>query len=273
MIETLAIGPLPFFRPRFRGASLAVPRSSEHFTRPFRYHFALIPPGHRFNVAQQKGGERMTAPKKLDQPPKYWDRLFAPSSCLAMITTVDAQGRVNAASYGTCTRVHHEPVFISFTANVGADNANNILVGSDFVVNLPRWERESLEKVRVVGLPFEPGISEIDKAGLTALPSTIVKPPRIAECSRHFECKVEWTKEWSQRLMVVGRVVAASVDADCVDAEGYVLWDKVKSAHYCGAPYGGRFVAAYETMAADVPYDGPEVEAFIARERALFKEH
>jgi flavin reductase (DIM6/NTAB) family NADH-FMN oxidoreductase RutF len=273
MIETLAIGPLPFFRPRFRGASLAVPRSSEHFTRPFRYHFALIPPGHRFNVAQQKGGERMTAPKKLDQPPKYWDRLFAPSSCLAMITTVDAQGRVNAASYGTCTRVHHEPVFISFTANVGADNANNILVGSDFVVNLPRWERESLEKVRVVGLPFEPGISEIDKAGLTALPSTIVKPPRIAECSRHFECKVEWTKEWSRRLMVVGRVVAASVDADCVDAEGYVLWDKVKSAHYCGAPYGGRFVAAYETMAADVPYDGPEVEAFIARERALFKEH
>jgi flavin reductase (DIM6/NTAB) family NADH-FMN oxidoreductase RutF len=273
MIETLAIGPLPFFRPRFRGASLAVPRSSEHFTRPFRYHFALIPPGHRFNVAQQKGGERMTAPKKLDQPPKYWDRLFAPSSCLAMITTVDAQGRVNAASYGTCTRVHHEPVFISFTANVGADNANNILVGSDFVVNLPRWERESLEKVRVVGLPFEPGISEIDKAGLTALPSTIVKPPRIAECPRHFECKVEWTKEWSQRLMVVGRVVAASVDADCVDAEGYVLWDKVKSAHYCGAPYGGRFVAAYETMAADVPYDGPEVEAFIARERALFKEH
>jgi flavin reductase (DIM6/NTAB) family NADH-FMN oxidoreductase RutF len=273
MIETLAIGPLPFFRPRFRGASLAVPRSSEHFTRPFRYHFALIPPGHRFNVAQQKGGERMTAPKKLDQPPKYWDRLFAPSSCLAMITTVDAQGRVNAASYGTCTRVHHEPVFISFTANVGADNANNILAGSDFVVNLPRWERESLEKVRVVGLPFEPGISEIDKAGLTALPSTIVKPPRIAECSRHFECKVEWTKEWSQRLMVVGRVVAASVDADCVDAEGYVLWDKVKSAHYCGAPYGGRFVAAYETMAADVPYDGPEVEAFIARERALFKEH
>jgi flavin reductase (DIM6/NTAB) family NADH-FMN oxidoreductase RutF len=233
----------------------------------------LIPPGHRFNVAQQKGGERMTAPKKLDQPPKYWDRLFAPSSCLAMITTVDAQGRVNAASYGTCTRVHHEPVFISFTANVGADNANNILAGSDFVVNLPRWERESLEKVRVVGLPFEPGISEIDKAGLTALPSTIVKPPRIAECSRHFECKVEWTKEWSQRLMVVGRVVAASVDADCVDAEGYVLWDKVKSAHYCGAPYGGRFVAAYETMAADVPYDGPEVEAFIARGRALFKEH
>ncbi|HLI21404.1 MAG TPA: flavin reductase family protein [Stellaceae bacterium] len=215
----------------------------------------------------------MTAPKKLDQPKKYWDRLFAPSSCLAMITTVDAQGRVNAASYGTCTRVHHEPVYIAFTANIGADNANNILAGSEFVVNLPRWEKESLEKVRVVGLPFPPGVSELDKAGLTAIPSTIVKPPRIAECPRHFECQVEWTKEWSGRLMIVGKVVAASVDADCVDAEGYILWDKVKSAHYCGAPYGGQFVAAYDKMAADIPYHGPEVEAFLARERAMFKEH
>jgi hypothetical protein len=52
------------------------------------------------NVAG-KGEAPMTEKKKLDQPPKYWDRLFAPSSCLAMITTVDAQGRVNAASYGT----------------------------------------------------------------------------------------------------------------------------------------------------------------------------
>ena len=215
----------------------------------------------------------MSAQAKLDQPRKYWDRLFAPSSCLAMITTVDAQGRVNAASYGTCTRVHHEPVYVAFTANIGSDNANNVLATGEFVVNLPRFEPKSLEQVRVVGLPFAPGVSEIEKAGLTALPSTIVKPPRIAECPRHFECKVEWTKEWSQRLMVVGLVVAASVDADCVDKEGYVLWEKVKSAHYCGAPYGGQFVAAYEKMAVEVPYEGPEVAAFLAREHAMFKEH
>ena len=215
----------------------------------------------------------MSAPAKLDQPRKYWDRLFAPSSCLAMITTVDAQGRVNAASYGTCTRVHHEPVYIAFTANIGADNANNVLATGEFVVNLPRFEAKSLEQVRVVGLPFAPGVNEIEKAGLTALSSKIVKPPRIAECPRHFECKVEWTKEWSLRLMVVGLVVAASVDADCVDGEGYVRWEKVKSAHYCGAPYGGQFVAAYETMAVGVPYEGPEVAAFLARERAMFKEH
>lgn len=214
----------------------------------------------------------MAAPAKLDQPAKYWDRLFAPSSCLAMITTVDLQGRANAASFGTCTRVNHEPVHIAFTITIGKDSARNVLETGEFVANLPRFDRASLEKVRIVGLPFAHGVSEIEKAGLTALASAKVKPPRIAECPRHFECKVAWTREWLNRLMVCGEVVAASVDSDCVDAEGYVVWDRVKSAHYCGAPYGGRFVAAYETMAVETPYDGPEVALFREQERALFRE-
>ncbi len=211
-------------------------------------------------------------PEKLDQPAKFWDRLFAPSSCLAMITTVDPEGHVNAASYGTCTRVKHEPVYIAFTANVGSDTANNVVSTAEFVVNLPRFDVAGLEAVRVVGLPFAPGVNELEKAGLIALPSRRVKPPRIADCPRNFECKVEWTKEWAGRLMIVGEVVAASVDADCVDADGYLIWDRVRPAHYCGAPYGGRFVAAYETMAVGIPYQGPEVAEFLIRERAMFKE-
>lgn len=209
---------------------------------------------------------------KLDQPRKWWDRLFAPSSCLAMITTVDRDGRVNAATYGTCTRVHHEPVYIAFTANIGADTVRNVTETGEFVVNLPSFDKASLEAVRVVGLPFARGVSELEKAGLTALPSVVVKPPRILECPRHFECKLEWTKEWAGRLMIVGEVVAASVNVDCVDEQGYILWDRVRPAHYCGAPYGGKFVAAYETMDAGLPYDGPEVPEFHARERAMFKE-
>ena len=186
-----------------------------------------------------------------------------------MITTVDRHGRVNAAAYGTCTRVNHEPVNVAFTANVGSDTAHNILDIGEFVVNLPRFDTESLEAVRVVGLPFAPGVNELEIAMLAALPSRLVKPPRIEACPRNFECRVEWTKEWAGRLMIVGEVVAASVDADCVDEQGYVIWDRVRSAHYCGAPYGGTFVAAYETVTVGIPYDGPEVATFLARERAM----
>jgi len=88
----------------------------------------------------------------------------------------------------------------------------------------PRFDRANLEAVRIVGLPFSPGTNELDKAGLTSLASTHVAPPRIQQMPRNFECHVQWTKEWTGRLMVVGEVVAAAVDADCVDVNGFILW-------------------------------------------------
>jgi flavin reductase (DIM6/NTAB) family NADH-FMN oxidoreductase RutF len=111
------------------------------------------------------------------------------------------------------------------------------------VINLPSFEREVLEKVRIVGLPFARGVNELDKAGLTAVPSTRVKPPRIGECPRHFECELVWTKEWLNRVMVVGNVVAASTYSDCVDAKGYIVWERVKPVAFCGAPYVNMFAA------------------------------
>ena len=194
---------------------------------------------------------------KIDIPSQHWDRLFAPSACLVMITTVDDAGRINAASFGTCVRVCHDPVYIAFTVGATKDTYQNVLATNQFVVNVPPFEREILEKVRVVGLEFPPQVNELEKAGLDAIPSKIVKPPRIVECHSHFECEVEWTKQWLHRLMVVGKVVAASVDEDCVDKDGYVVWHKLKPAHYCGNAYKNGFVAAYQPMWVDMVYNEP----------------
>ena len=199
----------------------------------------------------------MNAAKKIDIASAHWDKLFAPSACLVMITTVDDAGRVNAASFGTCVRVCHDPVYISFTVGAHKDTAHNVLATGEFVVNVPPFEREVLEKVRVVGLDFPPRVNELEKAGLTALAAKTVKPPRIAECRSHFECKVEWTKPWLHRLMVCGKVVAASVDEDCIEPSGRIVWEKLKPAHYCGNAYKNGFVAAYQPMWVDMIYNEP----------------
>jgi flavin reductase (DIM6/NTAB) family NADH-FMN oxidoreductase RutF len=202
----------------------------------------------------------MASPKvvnKIDIPSRHWDRLFAPSACLVMMTTVDDLGRVNAASFGTCVRVCHDPVYIAFTVGATKDTYRNVLATNQFVVNVPPFEREILERVRVVGLEFPPGVNELEQAGLTAMPSRTVKPPRIMECRSHFECEVEWTKQWLHRLMVVGKVVAASTDEDCVDKDGYIVWEKLKPAHYCGNAYKNGFVAAYQPMWVDMIYKEP----------------
>lgn len=214
----------------------------------------------------------MNQSKFVAQPEKYWDRLFAPGGHAAMITSVDGEGRVNAASYATCVRITHNPVQIAFTTSQKGDTARNLLATGQFVVNLPQFEREILEKVRVVGLPFAPGVNELEKAGLTALPSSKVKPPRIAECLRHFECEVVWTKEWLNRMMVVGSVLEAWVEASCVDAKGYIVWERIKPVAFCGAPYVNMFAAGYETMRVGLPYEGPEVSDAMRSVESMFED-
>jgi len=205
------------------------------------------------------GGAAARGRAKVAIAPERWDRLFAPSSCLAMITTVDREGNVNAASFGTCVRVCHDPVFLAFTVGAGKDTYANVLARPEFTVNLPAFERELLEKSVVLGVAFPARVDELGKAGLTPLPALEVAPPRIAECNRHFECRVAWTREWLDRLMVVGEVVAASADPDCVDDAGYLVWEQARPAHYCGWAYGHAFVAAYERLEVANPYHGEEV--------------
>jgi len=198
---------------------------------------------------------------KTDVRPEWWDNIFAPSSCLVIITTVDSQDRINAASFGTCTRVCHDPMYISFTCGTGKDTYNNILATGEFTVNVVPFEQTMLDKTLVCGLPFNANENELAKAGLTPLPARKLQPPRIAECRSHFECKVEWTQQWLHRLMVCGRVEAVSIDTDCITDNGFIVWDKVKPAHYCGMRYRDRFVPAFDKPTRGVwRYEGRDGE-------------
>lgn len=199
--------------------------------------------------------------RKIDVKPEWWDNIFAPSSCLVIITTVDVQGRVNAASYGTCVRVCHDPVYIAFTCGVTKDTYNNVTATGEFTVNVVPFEPSMLDATLFCGLPFKGGIDELQKAGLTALPGRKVKPPRIAECRSHFECTVEWKQQWLHRMMVCGKVEAVSIDEDCITPKGQIVWDKVRPAHYCGMRYQDRFVPAFDKPTrARWEYDGTDDE-------------
>src|SRR5262245_56611263 len=104
-------------------------------------------------------------PVKIDVEPRWWDNVFAPSSCLV-------------------------------TCSADRDTTNHALATGEFVVNVVPFEQAVLDKVPVCGLPFKPGVNELEKAGLTAIPARVLRPPRIAECRAHFECRVEWTRPW-----------------------------------------------------------------------------
>jgi hypothetical protein len=54
--------------------------------------------------------------------------------------------------------------------------------------------------------------------------------------------------------------------------KGLCAVERIKPAHYCGAPYGWVVVPAFAATPVSMPYDGPEVERFNAGLRALFED-
>jgi flavin reductase (DIM6/NTAB) family NADH-FMN oxidoreductase RutF len=66
--------------------------------------------------------------------------------------------------------------------------SRNIEATKEFVINYAPYSL--IKKVAKAGLLYSEGVNEIEKAGLTSIPSLQVKPPRIVECFQHIECRL-----------------------------------------------------------------------------------
>jgi flavin reductase (DIM6/NTAB) family NADH-FMN oxidoreductase RutF len=135
---------------------------------------------------------------------------------ITIVTTVDKSGRVNVALKSWV--MYCSTRDIMFGCNVKHDTAKNVLETGEFVVNIP-----SIDILKQRGAPAVPclkGVSEIEEAGLTAMPSSKVRPPRIKECRAHAECKLLWHKRLGDDAIIfIGRIVALSIDEDVFDKE------------------------------------------------------
>lgn len=84
------------------------------------------------------------------------------------------------------------------------DTARNIRETGEFVVNLV--DEDTADAMNLTSAELEFGVNEIEHAGLTAVPSSMVTPPRIAESPVALEC-TEWaTLEIGRNRLVIGLV-------------------------------------------------------------------
>jgi flavin reductase (DIM6/NTAB) family NADH-FMN oxidoreductase RutF len=92
-----------------------------------------------------------------------------------------------------------------------------IMKTREFVVNTPSI---SLEKEMIYcGRNSGRRVNKWKETGLTSIPSTIVKTPRIKECFGHLECKVVESHVLGDHTLFVGEVVAASLDSEVMKGE------------------------------------------------------
>ena len=137
---------------------------------------------------------------------------------IAWVSTLDAEGVPNLAPHSFFTVASAEPPVVAFTSVGTKDTLRNIRATGEFVVNLT--PRRLADQVNVTGTNFPPGVDELAAAGLTAQPSDVVAPPRVAESPFAIECVTEGERTFGRSTMVFGRVVHLSVWSSVLAPDG-----------------------------------------------------
>ncbi len=155
-------------------------------------------------------------------------RTYALLNCLvaprpiAWVSTVDRDGVVNLAPHSYFTVASADPPLVQFTSVGRKDSLRNIEATGEFVVNTVPWGLRDAANATSVDAP--PGVDELALAGLTPLPSTTVRPPRVAQSPAALECRLVVVHSYgsSPRAghVVVGRVLHASVRRDVLADDG-----------------------------------------------------
>ncbi len=147
---------------------------------------------------------------------------------IAWVVSMDTKGRINAAPFSFFNAFAGDPPVIgigigSHHLSAPKDTRANIRETGQFVVNLV--SEENAEAMNITAIEFEPGVNEMEKAGLTTIPSLRVKPPRIAESPVSMECELMQIVDLgTDNGLVLGRVVAMHVRDDAViDAAKYYI--------------------------------------------------
>jgi flavin reductase (DIM6/NTAB) family NADH-FMN oxidoreductase RutF len=165
---------------------------------------------------------------------------------IALITSMDETGRLNAAPFSAYNYLGTDPPIIGVGVTnrdgrdfVPKDTARNIRRTGAFVVNVVTEDLAEQMVVCAADSPSE--VNELDMVGLTTTPSKIVKVPRIAEAHAALECKEYTTIEIGRSRIILGRVVAVYIEDKFVDPAGPYI--KANELHAIGRMNGlGSYV-------------------------------
>lgn len=166
---------------------------------------------------------------------------------IALVTTLGVNGVVNAAPFSMFNMVGEEPPLVMLSINRLKDGhlkdtAANILASGEFVVHIA--DEAMAPQMHACGTSLPPDQSELALTGLTPVPSSTVRPPRIAEAPVAFECVLHETLQTDSRYVFFGQVQWLAARAGLVDTQAWRV--NLREFHPVG-----RFGASFYTRCGD----------------------
>ena len=98
---------------------------------------------------------------------------------IAWVSSLSASGVPNLAPFSQFTNLSFDPPHIVISARANTDTARNVNQTGEFVINMATLALK--DAVNATSAVVDPEIDEAVLAGLEMLPSTLVKPRRVAK--------------------------------------------------------------------------------------------
>jgi len=157
---------------------------------------------------------------------------------IGWISTVSPAGRVNLAPYSQFNNLGYEPGWLMFSAGGQhpdghrKDSVINAEATGEFVYNMATYAlRDAVNHTAQI---IDSSIDEMKAAGLTPVPSRLVKPPRVAESPINIECKYYTTlvlpgdTHHTTHYVVVGKVIGVHIKDEYLTPDGKVDVVKIR---------------------------------------------
>jgi flavin reductase (DIM6/NTAB) family NADH-FMN oxidoreductase RutF len=135
-----------------------------------------------------------------------------PVGNVVMATCVDPKGRANIITLGMFMSISSTPPLVCIGVSPKRFSHDLIAESGEFVVNAPSIEL--MKEMDFCGTASGRDVDKFAETGLTPIPSSRVKPPRIEECFGHLECRMVQRYTLGDHTLFVGEVLAASADED-----------------------------------------------------------
>jgi len=136
---------------------------------------------------------------------------------IGWISSMSAKGEINLAPYSFFNAVSDAPPMVLFSSEGPKDSVAFVEETKEFVCNLATFDLRK-EVVETSG-QFPRGVNEMDQCGLSAVPSRLVRPPRVAASPCALECRLlqivdlkDLQGKPSTRYIVFGQVVGVHID-------------------------------------------------------------
>ncbi len=194
---------------------------------------------------------------------------------IAFASTIDSLGNVNLSPFSFFNMFSTNPPIVIFSPSLrGRDGTTkhtleNVHQVSEVVINIVNYAM--VEQTSLASVEYEKGVNEFIKAGFTAIPSEVVKPPRVAESPASLECKVNQIVALGQGPgagnLVICEVLRVHVHEEILDETGKkanpYLIDAVARMggdYYCRASGDSLFVVPKPNQKKGIGVDSlPEV--------------